>query len=38
MEDVDYALTVLDTDVSPWTNPAEWISADEQHKITSGIQ
>ena len=29
LEDVDYTLTVLNTDVLPWTNPAEWIDVDE---------
>jgi hypothetical protein len=31
MDAVDNALTILNTDFSPWTYPAEWISANEQH-------
>jgi hypothetical protein len=28
---LDHALTVLDTDISPWTNPAGWIQANTRY-------
>jgi hypothetical protein len=36
---LDHALTVLDTDISPWTNPSGWIQVDAHHihSIIKGV-
>jgi hypothetical protein len=38
-DSLDHALTVLETNVSPWTSPTEWIQADAQHilSIVNGL-
>jgi hypothetical protein len=38
-DSLDHALTVLATNVSPWTSPTEWIQADAQHilSIVNGV-
>jgi hypothetical protein len=33
-DNLDHALTVLETDISPWADPAGWVRADAQHVCT----